>query len=406
MRHTKPLLTLLKVNPDQVFSLSIQQILALCGDGDLGDKSLCSEELREYLKIAPSETLNRYLETCLHSAFDKSGFVLQDLVNELGRRLDYFVENGIYQGRSNAIGSDGIWRAPGGYAIVVEVKTTDAYRINLDRIAGYRSDLVTATKIEANQSSILMVVGRQDTGDLEAQVRGSKHAWNIRLISVDALVKLVTLKEKTEEDSVAKIHELLQPFEYTKLDKIIEIAFRVAEDATAVIEEQDLVNPPDNNEEVARDVTRKQAHTPPDVLAKLRQEIVSAVGAREHSLLVKKGGVLYWSADKTVRIIVSISKQYTNGNYWYAYHPHWDKFLSEGRNSFFVLGCVGRTGAYMLPFEWVHERLKFLHTTERDDKMYWHIQVEVARPSEQLTLKMYKGGNDELLDSFSLTLAN
>jgi hypothetical protein len=406
MAHVKPLLTLLKVNSDQVYALAIQQVLALCGDGELGDHSRCSEDLREYLTIAPSETLSGYLDSCLHSTFDKSGFVLQDIVNELGRRLDYSVDNGVYQGRSNVIGSDGIWRAPDGHAIVVEVKTSDAYRINLDRIAGYRTELANAKKVDADHSSSLIVVGRQDTGDLEAQVRGSKHAWSLRLISVDALMKLVTLKEKTEEDSVAKIHDLLRPFEYTRLDKIIDIAFRVAEDATAVVEEQDLADLQDDSYNETRDVSKKQEHTPADVLAKLRQEIVAAIGEREQALLVKRGGVLYWSADKGLRVIVSVSKQYANGNYWYAYHPHWDKFLSEARTGFFVLGCVGRSKAYMLPFEWIHQRLKFLHTTERNTKMYWHIQVEEPRPGGELVLRMYKGGDDEPLDAFSLSLAN
>jgi hypothetical protein len=31
-----------------------------------------------------------------------SGLVLQDIINELGRRLDYQVENGLYQGRPKA----------------------------------------------------------------------------------------------------------------------------------------------------------------------------------------------------------------------------------------------------------------------------------------------------------------
>jgi hypothetical protein len=52
-------------------------------------------------------------------------------------------------------------------------------------------------------------VGRQDTGDLEAQVRGSKHAWTVRIISADALANLVALKENSESDSVGKIHELV-----------------------------------------------------------------------------------------------------------------------------------------------------------------------------------------------------
>ncbi len=94
---------------------------------------------------------------------------------------------------------------------VIEVKTTDAYRINLDTVAGYLEALRNAGKI-SKDSSVLIVVGRQDTGDLEAQVRGSKHAWTIRIISADALATLVTLKENTEQpNSVERIHELLIP---------------------------------------------------------------------------------------------------------------------------------------------------------------------------------------------------
>ena len=175
-----PLLPIFRSNPDQIYALRVQQVLALCGDGKLRDHSPCSGEFREYLAQAPSEKLIEYLENCLQSTFENSGFVLQDLVNELGRRLDHKVENGLYQGRSNAVGFDGLWYAPNGHALVIEVKTTDAYRINLDTLAKYRDDLIRSNKIEP-KSSILVIVGRQDTGDLEAQVRGSKHAWDLRL---------------------------------------------------------------------------------------------------------------------------------------------------------------------------------------------------------------------------------
>jgi len=80
--------------------------------------------------------------------------------------------------------------------VIVEVKTTDAYRISLDTIAGYRTRLQEQDTVGKN-TSILLVVGREDTGELEAQVRGSRHAWDVRLISVDALVSLVKLKETT-----------------------------------------------------------------------------------------------------------------------------------------------------------------------------------------------------------------
>ena len=43
-------------------------------------------------------------------------------------------------------------------SIVVEVKTTDAYRIDLDTIAGYRGSLKAAGKVK-DRSSMLIVVG-------------------------------------------------------------------------------------------------------------------------------------------------------------------------------------------------------------------------------------------------------
>ena len=134
-------MTLLKTDRAQVDALSIEQIVALCGTGKLTDNSDTCHDLRDYLQIAESGNLFKYLEVCLRAGFDKSGLILQDIVNEFGRRLDYTVENGLYQGRTNAIGYDGLWTAPDGHVIVIEVKTTDAYRINLDTIAGYRGQL-------------------------------------------------------------------------------------------------------------------------------------------------------------------------------------------------------------------------------------------------------------------------
>jgi len=192
-----PLISLWTSNPGAVTDLSIEQIVATAGDGKLRDETTCSVELRQFLAQVGSEQLAAYAKYCLTDSFSKSGLVLQDVVNELGRRLDYKVSNGRYQGVTGRIGFDGIWRGPDGADLVVEVKTTDAYRIPLDTIAAYRDRLRDAGEI-GRDASVLIVVGREDTGELEAQVRGSRHAWDFRLISVDALLKLVELKESTE----------------------------------------------------------------------------------------------------------------------------------------------------------------------------------------------------------------
>jgi hypothetical protein len=175
------------------------------------------------LSLVASEKIATYPEHCLSVNFNKSRMVLRDLVTELGRRLDYKAINGRYQGTTTAIGFDGIWASPEGHSIVVEVKTSDPYRIPLDTIAEYRRKLIDSVQI-GKSSSILIVVGRNDTGELEAQVRGSRHARDIRVIRADVLITLVQLKENAEgQETGLKIRILLAPMEHTRLDKMIDV---------------------------------------------------------------------------------------------------------------------------------------------------------------------------------------
>jgi hypothetical protein len=81
------------------------------------------------------------------------------------------------------------------------------------------------------ESSILIVVGRKDTGDLEAHIRGSRHAWDIRLISVDALLRLMNVKQDVEDPRIIKrVNAILVPREFTRIDEIVEILFSTTED--------------------------------------------------------------------------------------------------------------------------------------------------------------------------------
>ncbi|MEJ7849680.1 MAG: hypothetical protein WKF92_16470, partial [Pyrinomonadaceae bacterium] len=213
-----PLLSIWASNPETILDFTIEQVVSTAGNGKLLDESECSKELREFLSQVSSEKLAEYADYCLITKFDNNGKILQEVVNELGRRLDYGVVNGRYQGSRNSIGNDGLWLSPEGHHLLVEVKTTDAYSISLDTIAKYRNSLHEEQRINEN-NSMLLVVGRYDTGQLEAQVRGSRHAWDMRLISVDSLVTLVKLRENTEDEATGeKIRSILVPMEYTRLD--------------------------------------------------------------------------------------------------------------------------------------------------------------------------------------------
>ena len=140
------LLNFWKNSRQDVLTLRIEQVVANAGDGNVRDGSLCSSELRTFLSECPSENLFKYAEQILEKGFTNSGLILQDIVNEFGRRLDFEVEGGLYRGKTNAVGFDGIWRANGQPELIVEVKTTDYITIDLDKHATYKEKLVAANQ--------------------------------------------------------------------------------------------------------------------------------------------------------------------------------------------------------------------------------------------------------------------
>src|SRR5207245_4838111 len=128
-----------------------------------------TEEYHQFLKYIPPTLLPRYAIKCLEDEkFPDSSCALQDVINEVGRRLGFKVANGLYRGKVNAIGNDGLWRSEDSWSLILEVKTTDTYTINLDTLATYRKKLADEKEIELEKSSILMVVGRSETDSLEA----------------------------------------------------------------------------------------------------------------------------------------------------------------------------------------------------------------------------------------------
>ena len=229
-----PLIELWTHSPEQLRDKHVQQIIAFAGSGRLSDGEATSEEFRVFLRTVPSNILARYAIECLRDRFEGSGYALQDVVNQIGERMGFTVTHGRYRGARGHNGFDGLWHAKDGHGIVVEVKTTDVYRIALSQIVRYQQSLVEAGAIREGRSSVLLVVARQDTDGLEAQIRGSKHAWNVRLITVDGLLRLLRLKEEMgHPDMVREICKILVPTEYTKLDRIIELVFFLTAELTA-----------------------------------------------------------------------------------------------------------------------------------------------------------------------------
>ncbi len=339
---------------------SLEQVMAICGDGKLRDDNETSSQLREYFANIPTKLIDLYINECLDSGFQHSGLILQDLVNEIGQRLGFAVEPGYYRGGGTKIGFDGLWRAKDGFSFVIEVKTTDAYQLNLDVQANYRRKLVEEERIDDLESSIIIVVGRNDTGGLEAQTRGSRHAWDIRIISVESLLKLLRVKENLSDVGiVSKIQEILKPLEYTRVDRLIDIIFSASEDF--------LID--DENEE---EPTRKS------LPANYNAECVERVSTHLKSPLIKQGRTTYNNASQTLNVLCIVSKEYkrsTASRYWFSFHPSQQEFLVEKEGAYVALGCGSIEQIILIPYQEFEKHLSTMRTTESRDRFYWHVEI-------------------------------
>ncbi|HMS56563.1 MAG TPA: hypothetical protein PKA27_14310 [Fimbriimonadaceae bacterium] len=365
-----PLLQFLATNPETVEAMPLIQVLNICGDGKLKDDSVASTEFRDYLKLVSTERLQQFVNSCLVPG-EKLWHALQDIVNEIGRRLELSVTHGRYQGVQNQVGFDGIWTTSTGHSIVIEVKTTDAYRINLDTIEGYRKKLVSSQVI-GEVSSILLVVLREDTGDLEAQVRGSRYAWGIRIISAEALMKLLLVKERTEDSTLGQIEQLLIPFEYTRLDRIIDITFAAVQDVEGEQEPELPTDQPDlpvPGPQVQNRSTKTQ-------IDEARNNALQAV-QREFGVDLKpRSRAKYEAAVGNFRVVCATSKIYDDGSLWYAYHLKWDAFLADAEESYMVLAAMGMSKIFVLPRSWISDTLSDLWSTPREMASYYHLVLK------------------------------
>ena len=257
-------------------------------------------------------------------------------------------------------------------------------------------------------------MGREDTGELESQVRGSSCAWDIRLISADALGKLVEMKEDAEGPEIAqRIRSLLVPREYTRLDGMIDVMFTTAKGAADAVKE--TVGPEadadPNHGPTAVGVEQSEKtwqFTDSEVLRALRERIIGAVGHAQGVKFLRKSGALYWNADHDKRVACTLSKEYeqkaaSGHRYWYGYHENWDEFLAAGSVSLIVLGCVDAPFAFAIPRTALSPVLPHLDTTVRSTGKYWHLRL-ARTPSGHFALIQAPGSEPFTIDAYKIDL--
>jgi len=278
-------------------------------------------------------------------------------------------------------------------AIVVEVKTTDAYRIDLDTVAAYRRNLIGSGRAKETNCSILIIVGRSDTGDLEAQVRGSRHAWDIRLISIDGLLRLMHLKEELDDPKIMeKIRQVLTPQEFTKVDGIIDLVFSTAED---VKKEEEVAEVADDDDEEQR----KPKFAP----INFRDACAARVQKHLGQPLVKRSLAVYSSPDEELAVVCINSREYKkskHSGYWFAFHPHQRDLLQNHKQTFVALGCGSQDAILLIPGPKFIKWLERFHITELEDRFYWHVRVD--KDKDGYLLRVKKGAEAVRLNEYLL----
>ena len=366
-------MTIVKVwenNRVDLESKTIAQLMALCGSGRLYDDTEASKEFRQFIREVPTEFLKKYVQECLTESFTDSGLVLQDLVNEIGHRLGFNVIFGRYKGKKGQPGFDGIWGFPDN-SIIVEVKTTDTYRINLNVLSRYLDDAAELGLCNEKSTTFLIVVLREDTGDLEAQVRGSRFAWSCRIIGVESLVKMLEIKENSEQlDLVDRIRTLLIPKDFTRLDSIVDLVL------TAIYEGLSQSEDGASIDEISDDLSETE-NTDKE---KLYELCIKKASEELGASLYRENRSLHSSDDGKNKIICKTSKRYSHPEYymyWFGYHFTSVEILKQSEEPFLLLGCSNPDKVLLIPAEVIHSVSDRLNVTTTKSSDYYHLKIYV-----------------------------
>ncbi|GAG54133.1 unnamed protein product, partial [marine sediment metagenome] len=215
-------------------------------------------------------------------------------------------------------------------------------------------------------------VGREDTGELEAQIRGSRHAWDVRLISIDALVRLLHIRQEIDDPATeAQIRSLLVPREYTRVDEIIDLVFSTTAD---LLEE----TPPGERDD---DEGQGRSAVPREKPVSFNDAVAKRLSDHLRVNLTKQSRIIFADVDASVKVTCAVSKEYSDprgsgSGFWFAFHPHQLEKLESASTSYAAFGCGSADQIALLPIEFLKAQLKGLNQTHKDDgRSYWHIHI-------------------------------
>lgn len=208
--------------------IDLHTLLDLVGTlTDSTESGSASERFRKYLSnnVTSATDIRAYIEVALSQVGDQYNKSLQDLINHIGQLLGFEVTFGRYRGVRGQVGFDGLWKSPSsGWAVVVEVKTTDVYAVKTATVLGYINSLVSDNAVTSPDKALgLYVYGRFDsfTNQLENAIIVENRRERLRVVSVPALIDLLELKQEYGLDH-STVLNLLLPFP-VRIDPIVNL---------------------------------------------------------------------------------------------------------------------------------------------------------------------------------------
>jgi hypothetical protein len=370
----------------------LRRIIALTG-GDLRDNSEPSEQFRQLLREeAEPPHLYSWAKQCLEKPADKAfpdaARALQDIMNAVGLKLGLTCDFGRYQGAPNAPEPDGIWRSPSGSLFAVECKSSgDVHLIRLQDLERRRNFVAERYGIALRSVSTLIIVGAHDTSELEAQIRGSASIETTRVIGIHALLNMMMLWDDSAESPQERerFYNILKPAHYTRLDRIVELAFATAEALRSA------------DDEAAAGVSARMRDD--DVVLQspaakaLRIDALEAI-RNKTGLDLEPRTTTRYEAPMGAHVILSVSKRYYGkaSDFWFGFHPAYQEFLNEANKGFVALACGDAEHLFLIPW---HEMEAWLPRLNRKpgEKYWWYLPID-ERDGE-FFLKL-KGGAESI----------
>ncbi len=396
----------LEQNPGYILSHSLWELLSLaseCAEG--GDKPLSSEQFQSYLAnqlITPSK-LYEYVDSSLTGHISCAGYVVRDIANELGSRLGFAVDRGTGSLPSAAPSYDGVWFHRDSMAIAVDLCIGPRKPNDIRNLLELHKESVSKRKA-GKPMSMLFVVGRDNTGQLENIVRNLDCAKYVRIASLDHLAKMMMLLEASASNRYGdRLRALLVPDDKVRIDSIIDLAAEAPGFEKLKQSRENITEVRNKDSQAASDASTRRKGG--DVLsgssAAIRAGVVLAFNKKYAAQLIKaSGSQAFYTDDHYDRgVCVLISRlgpgSSSGGVYWFGYTDTHNKLLQRCKRGYVAFACAGKrnAGVYVIPHQEFTRLLQ--HVIRAVNRPMWHIHLLPLHGQMYLKLRGHKTQNLE-----------